>query len=152
MARCRGLSTQQKTFDNQSKLPRLPIPDLESTAQRYKRSLVPLLSQEEYQQASAKVDRFVNSDLGKRLQERLHDLDKREAALGLSWIDRLWLDKGYLEYRAPSMIHVNWWNQFQDPPQGLCQDVPLGMASEAQLQRSAALITGLVKYSNQINE
>lgn len=89
---------------------------MESTAQRYKRSLVPLLSQEEYQQASAKVDRFVNSDLGKRLQERLHDIDKREAALGLSWIDRLWLDKGYLEYRAPSMIHVNWWNQFQDHP------------------------------------
>lgn len=151
MRRCRGLATQ-KTFDNQSKLPRLPVPDLEATAERYKRSLLPLLNQQEYQQASAKVDRFVNSDLGKTLQERLYALDKREAALGLSWIDRLWLDKGYLEYRAPSMINVNWWNQFQDPPQGLSQQVPLGMASEAQLQRSAGLITELVKYSNRINE
>ncbi|KAI9269130.1 acyltransferase ChoActase/COT/CPT [Phascolomyces articulosus] len=143
---------QPKTFSNQSKLPRLPIPELKGTAERYKRSLLPLLSSAEHAKVSQKVDQFINKDgLGPKLQERLQALDKQETPKGVSWLDELWLNKGYLEYRIPTLINVNWWNQFQDPPQGLAQGVAPGKASEPQLQRAANIAVSLINYSNKVN-
>ncbi|KAI8143533.1 acyltransferase ChoActase/COT/CPT [Fennellomyces sp. T-0311] len=143
---------QQKTFSNQSKLPRLPIPDLQATAARYKKSLLPLLNSAEYAQASQKVDQFISADgLGPKLQERLRALDQQEAKFERSWLDQLWLNKGYLEYRVPTLINVNWWNQFQDPPQGLASNVAPGKATEPQLDRAAKIAVSLVEYSNKVN-
>lgn len=153
LSKCIRCYSTEKTFSNQSKLPRLPIPDLEATATRYKRSLLPLLSQSEYDEACAKVDRFVKGQLGRALQDRLHRLDEQEAKRGLSWLDQIWLNKAYLEYRAPTLINVNWWNQFRDPPQGLesMPTPPPGAASDFQLNRAAKMIVGIVEYSNKVN-
>ncbi|KAI7860304.1 acyltransferase ChoActase/COT/CPT [Circinella umbellata] len=143
---------QPKTFSNQSKLPRLPIPELKGTAERYKKSLLPLLSSAEHAKVSQKVDQFINEGgLGPKLQERLKALDKQETPKGVSWLDELWLNKGYLEYRIPTLINVNWWNQFKDPEGGLASDVAPGKATEFQLQRAANITVGLVNYSNKIN-
>src|ERR1700710_1398941 len=38
-------SHQPRTFENQAKLPRLPVPDLESTLDKYVTSLLPLIEQ-----------------------------------------------------------------------------------------------------------
>ncbi|KAG0184691.1 Carnitine O-acetyltransferase mitochondrial [Apophysomyces sp. BC1034] len=144
--------TTVKTFANQSKLPRLPIPTLEATAARYKQTLVPLLSQTEFDTVSKKIDDFVSPQgLGPKLQERLHTLDAEEAKLGLSWLDRLWLKKGYLEYRVPTLLNVNWWSQYKDPDTGLDHTTPAGKVGDLQIKRSAGLIAGLVRYSNQVN-
>ncbi|KAI7890266.1 acyltransferase ChoActase/COT/CPT [Mucor mucedo] len=148
----RGYTTSAKTFSNQAILPRLPIPELELTSARYKRSLLPLLSAAEHQQASQKIDRFFAKDgLASTLQQRLHALDDQETALGLNWLDRLWLKKGYLEYRIPTLINVNWWNQFRDPVSGLGKGAPEGQVSDFQLKRSAGMIAGLIDYSNRVN-
>ncbi|RCH98378.1 hypothetical protein CU098_007392 [Rhizopus stolonifer] len=150
--RAYSVEAAPKTFSNQSKLPRLPIPKLQSTAARYKRSLLPLLSASEHAQVSKKIDTFVQPQgLGEKLQERLHALDEKETALGLNWLDRLWLKKGYLEYRIPTLINVNWWNQFRDPESGLGQGGPEGQVTEFQLDRSASMIAGLIDYSNRVN-
>ncbi len=37
-----------KTFSNQNIIPRLPIPTLQETAERYKKSLLPILKPEDY--------------------------------------------------------------------------------------------------------
>jgi carnitine O-acetyltransferase len=42
----------QKTFANQDKLPRLPIPDLDKSLDRYVRSLIPLIEQKVSYKAS----------------------------------------------------------------------------------------------------
>ncbi|ORX62761.1 acyltransferase ChoActase/COT/CPT [Hesseltinella vesiculosa] len=141
-----------KTFSNQHLLPRLPIPDLEVTAQRYKKSLIPLLTTADYQQAAAKVDAFITSPFAKELQGRLHALDEQEAKKGYSWLDQLWLNKGYLEYREPTMINVNWWMQLKDSPNGLVPAPNATTATPAQLERAAGLIAGLVDYSNRVNQ
>ncbi|KAI9485449.1 MAG: acyltransferase ChoActase/COT/CPT [Benjaminiella poitrasii] len=148
---CRPYSTANKTFSNQTRIPPLPIPSLASTAARYKRSLLPLLSRADYDQVSVKIDRFFNSDLAGKLQTRLEDLDRHETAAGLNWLDRLWLQKAYLEYREPTLSNVNWWNQFRDPIQGLGQAAPDGQTTEAQLQRAANLMFWLIDYSNKVN-
>jgi carnitine O-acetyltransferase len=38
-------ANQPKTFSNQAKLPRLPVPDLETSLEGYLKSLVPVLEQ-----------------------------------------------------------------------------------------------------------
>ena len=102
---------------------------------------------------SQKVDQFINDGgLGPKLQQRLKALDKQETPKEVSWLDELWLNKGYLEYRIPTLINVNWWNQFQDPESGLAPDVTPGRTTEFQLQRAANIAVGLVNYSNKINK
>jgi carnitine O-acetyltransferase len=141
-----------KTFSNQKTIPTLPIPELEATGQRYKKSLIPLFaSSSDYRQACAKVDQFTQGDFGKELQARLHRLDEQETAKGYSWLDQLWLNKAYLEYRGPSMINVNWWMQFKNHPQGLVEPTTLGVATPFQLNRAAGFVAGLVDYSNRVN-
>ena len=112
-----------------------------------------MLSSAEHAKVSQKVDQFINDGgLGPKLQERLKALDKQETPKGVSWLDELWLNKGYLEYRIPTLINVNWWNQFKDPEGGLASDVAPGKATEFQLQRAANIKVGLVNYSNKINK
>lgn len=68
-----------KTFSNQNIIPRLPIPTLQETAERYKKSLLPILKPEDYARAANEVNVFVKAGgLGEVLQTRLHELDKVE--------------------------------------------------------------------------
>lgn len=144
---------QPRTFSNQPKLPRLPIPDLQLTSARYKRTLLPLLTTTDYESVSTKIDRFFQpGGLAEKLQSRLYQLDEQEAKLGVNWLDRLWLKKAYLEYRIPTLINVNWWNQFKDPDTGLGKGAPDGQVTDFQFDRSASMIAGLVDYSNRVNK
>ncbi|KAI9340621.1 acyltransferase ChoActase/COT/CPT [Pilaira anomala] len=147
-----GSSYKPKTFSYQHLLPRLPIPNNQLTAIRYKRSLVPFLSAPEYEEASKKIDRFFRPNgLGEELRNRLQVLDDQEASKGLNWLYTLWVKKEFLANRVPTMIHGNWWGQFRDPVAGLGKGSEQKMVTEFQIQRSARFIAGLVDYSNQIN-
>lgn len=58
------------TYAAQEKLPKLPIPELESTCKKYLEALKPLQSAREHQDTIAAVDEFKKRD-GPDLQERL---------------------------------------------------------------------------------
>jgi carnitine O-acetyltransferase len=58
------------TFASQEKLPKLPIPDIESTCQKYLESLKPLQSPREHHDTALAVHDFLKSD-GPELNERL---------------------------------------------------------------------------------
>ena len=58
------------TFAAQDKLPRLPIPDLESTLEKYKNVLKPLQSKKEQEDTRAAADEFLKGE-GLELQARL---------------------------------------------------------------------------------
>lgn len=58
------------TFAAQDKLPKLPIPDLESTLQKYRDVLKPLQSRREQEETRAATEDFLKSD-GVELQARL---------------------------------------------------------------------------------
>lgn len=66
-------STQSKpgvTFAAQDKLPKLPIPDLESTLQKYLTALEPLQSRREHRATEDAVSDFMHNE-GPNLNERL---------------------------------------------------------------------------------
>ncbi|KAI7868608.1 acyltransferase ChoActase/COT/CPT [Spinellus fusiger] len=145
-----GRNYATKTFENQSKIPRLPIPELKGTATRYKRTLLPILSTEDYTSACSVIDDFIKPNgFAEELQKRLHALDKQEAQVGLSWLDGLWLNRAYLEYRAPVMLNVNWWCQFKDL--GNVKENKEEGVTDVQLSRAAGMVSGLLDYSNQVN-
>ncbi|KAF9969969.1 Carnitine O-acetyltransferase mitochondrial [Actinomortierella ambigua] len=140
-----------KTFQNQSIIPRLPIPSLAETAARYKRSLLPILSEADYTRAEKAVDEFVKpGGLGDTLQTRLKEMDRTEKN---SWLETIWLNKGYLEWREPSMINVNWWAQFKDSPTFNLEQSPAhGVISDVQLQRAANYTSSLLNFNDKVNQ
>lgn len=65
-----GPAKQGITFAAQDKLPKLPIPDLESTMKKYLASLDPLQTAREHADSERAVSRFMQTD-GPELQEKL---------------------------------------------------------------------------------
>jgi carnitine O-acetyltransferase len=76
-------SKQGVTFTNQDSLPKLPIPDLESTCRKYIESLVPLQTPREHEETKASVYDFLKSE-GPELQEKL----KKYASYKTSYIEQ----------------------------------------------------------------
>jgi carnitine O-acetyltransferase len=99
----------QPTFSQQAKLPRLPIPSLESTVNRYLKSLEPLATPAELSRSKSLVEDFVKT-LGPTLQKRLIEYDKKQK---YSWLENIWLDRAYLSYRESVMQNVNWYMVFK---------------------------------------
>lgn len=63
------------TFAGQHRLPKLPVPELDSTCEKYLRSLHPLQTAKEHRDTKIAVKEFLHTD-GLDLQERLHQYAK----------------------------------------------------------------------------
>lgn len=77
------------TFAAQDKLPKLPIPDLESSTTKYLAALKPLQNAREHAETQQAVDEFLKAE-GPELQERL----KKYATGKTSYIEQ------FCEYRS----------------------------------------------------
>ncbi|CAG8473692.1 1634_t:CDS:10, partial [Dentiscutata heterogama] len=126
-------TNNQKTFSNQIHLPRLSIPTLKETAERYKKSLLPLLSTSDYNRAANVVDEFMKEGgFAEVLQKRLYDVDKK--------------------LRVPILIYSNWWIEFDDPVTGILENPPSkGQISEFQINRAAGLVSNMLTFNDMIN-
>ncbi|KAK2463432.1 hypothetical protein APHAL10511_004518 [Amanita phalloides] len=145
-------------------LPRLPVPVLRHTLDRYLASLEPLLLHDDatggtpYASAYALranwADQFENG-IGKLLQDRLHALDK---ASPNNWLnDNFWIEKAYLEWRAPLLVNSNWWLAFHDDnliPEG----ARVGESSDSrggttlwQIRRAAWLLYRVMEFKDKLD-
>ncbi|KAF2717941.1 acyltransferase ChoActase/COT/CPT [Polychaeton citri CBS 116435] len=113
------------TFAAQEKLPKLPIPDLESTCKRYLESIDPLQTAREHNDSIRAVDEFLKTD-GPFLQEKL----KSYSAGKSSYIEQFWYDS-YLNYDNPVVLNLN--------PFFLLEDDPTP-ARNNQVTRAASLV------------
>ncbi len=66
-----------QTFAYQDKLPKLPIPPLEDTCQRYLKALEGLQDPREHEQTKLAVQDFLDKD-GPRIQEKLRSWAKNK--------------------------------------------------------------------------
>ncbi|KAJ3338995.1 hypothetical protein HDU93_008818 [Gonapodya sp. JEL0774] len=143
------LPTHVSTFAHQNHLPRLPIPNLEKTFELYLESLKPLVTPEELAQSQSRVRAFLEpGGMGPVLQERLMQWDRKQKH---SWLESIWLDKAYLEWRDPSLVNSNWWAAFKNHPKHpkmlLSKPPPRGAGlSSFQVTRAAGLVRGFVDY------
>lgn len=91
------------TLHFQKSLPRLPVPEIEKTGERFLKSLRPILSDSEFASAQKNVNSFVTNE-GKVLHEKLITKDKINKHT--SYISEYWFDL-YLRDRAPLPINYN---------------------------------------------
>lgn len=119
------------TFANQDSLPKLPIPDLESTCRKYIESLVPLQSPREHEETKAAVHDFLKTD-GPELQERL----KKYASSKTSYIEQFWYDS-YLNFDNSVVLNLN--------PFFLLEDDPTP-ARNNQVTRAASLVSSALSF------
>lgn len=119
------------TFANQDSLPKLPIPDLESTCSRYLESLSALQTSREQAESKAAVEEFLKTD-GPVLQEKL----KNYASSKTSYIEQFWYDS-YLNFDNPVVLNLN--------PFFLLEDDPTP-ARNNQVTRAASLVVSALSF------
>ncbi|KAJ8975817.1 hypothetical protein NQ317_013748 [Molorchus minor] len=91
------------TMHFQQSLPRLPIPKLELTCERYLAAQRPLLINEAYNKTEYNVNQFKNN-VGRQLQNMLKNYDRQNKYT--SYISEFWFDS-YLRDRKPIPINYN---------------------------------------------
>lgn len=119
------------TFAAQDSLPKLPIPDLSSTCQRYLDVLKPLQTARERAETQIAVREFLAQD-GPDLQEKL----KSYAQGKTSYIEQFWYDS-YLNFDNPVVLNLN--------PFFLLEDDPTP-ARNNQVTRAASLVVSALEF------
>jgi carnitine O-acetyltransferase len=91
-------------YQYQSQLPKIPVPTLQDTLQRYLIAVEPLITPQQMQKTKQAVAEFEsNPAWGPYLQSQLQELDRLTAT---SYIEGFW-DTMYLEIRDPIVTNVN---------------------------------------------
>lgn len=121
------------TMHFQKSLPRLPIPNLLKTEERYLNALRPLLTNDQYVQAQRSTKDFIVNE-GKVLQEKLIAKDKMNKHT--SYISEYWFDL-YLRDRAALPINYNPLLVFQNDTRSEYND---------QLIRATNLLISAVRF------
>lgn len=119
------------TFASQDKLPKLPIPELESSCKKYLAALEPLQNAREQHETKIAVEEFLRSE-GPELQERL----KKYATGKSSYIEQFWYDS-YLNFDNPVVLNLN--------PFFLLEDDPTP-ARNNQVTRAASLVISALSF------
>ncbi|KAF2084723.1 hypothetical protein K490DRAFT_68480 [Saccharata proteae CBS 121410] len=119
------------TFAAQDKLPKLPIPELESSCNKYLAALEPLQSPKEHHDTEIAVKEFLKAE-GPELQERL----KKYAAGKANYIEQFWYDS-YLNFDNPVVLNLN--------PFFLLEDDPTP-ARNNQVTRAASLVVSALSF------
>ncbi|TIB75421.1 hypothetical protein E3Q23_02442 [Wallemia mellicola] len=104
------MSTTPELTRNAIDLPRLPIPDLKQTCQRYLRSLEGLQNSSEHDNTIKAVNYFLENE-GPHLDQKLRDY----ASNKFSYIEEFW-DESYLNYSDSVVLALNPFFILEDDP------------------------------------
>jgi carnitine O-acetyltransferase len=120
-----------RTFGNEDRLPRVPLPTLEDTCERFLAWSAPLLTADEAATTRAAVTAFLRADSPART---LHAaLEQFNATEGVhSWLDLFWPSR-YLGRRDRIALNANFFFMLSESPLG-------------RIERAAALIMAAVDY------
>lgn len=134
--------------------PRLPIPPLKDTLERYIKRLEPLQDDKQNSRMRKVVYSPENLELLESLHEKLIHYDKELAQEQpeSSYIERFWYDS-YLEYDASVVLNVNPFFQLQDDPTivdtSATDSGPYGY-NTVQVKRAAKLTTSILKFIREL--
>jgi carnitine O-acetyltransferase len=121
------------TLRFEASLPLLPVPTLSSTGAKYLESVQPHLTPAEFAHTQSIVKSFVQSDLGKKLQERLQaraaDPDVK------NWLAEWWNDVAYMAYRDPVVVYVSYFYVHVDD-----------VWRKGQVERAASLVRAVLPF------
>jgi carnitine O-acetyltransferase len=120
-----------RTFGNEDRLPRVPLPALEESCEKFVEWCAPLLTADELAATEAAVASFLRPDgPGRKLHAALEKYNASESVH--SWLDTFWSSR-YLGRRDRIALNANFFFLFQD-------------AGQRQVERAAGLIAAAVNY------
>lgn len=121
-----------KMFSRQALLPRLPVPALDQTLDKYLKSVRPLLTDEEFNNTKQIVQEF-SKNPGPKLQTLLEQRASQEE----NWLSEWWMKIAYLEFRSPVTVNVSPGIVF---PRQIYRD------KEGQIRFASMLIAGILDF------
>lgn len=125
-----------RTFAYEDQLPRVPLPSLQASGQRFLDWCAPLLTAEELARTEAAVETFLQS--GSPAYGLHAALERYDAEEGVdSWLDAFWRDR-YLGRRDRIALNANYFFLFEDSPLG-------------QVDRAATLVAATLDYQQLID-
>jgi carnitine O-acetyltransferase len=127
-----------RTFGNEDRLPRVPLPTLDESCDRFLEWCAPLLTAAQLAETEAAVAAFREpGGAGPILQTALEDYD---ASPGVrSWLDTFW-SRRYLGRRDRIALNANFFFLLQDA------DLVGTSPQDRQIERAAGLIAAAVAY------
>lgn len=132
------------TFAAEDTLPRVPLPTLEESCERFLQWCAPLLTADERDATEAEVAAFLQPEgPGRRLHTALEQYDAREGVH--SWLDTFWPYR-YLGRRDRIALNANFFFLFQGAPQAA------DGSGVGQVERAAGLIGSAVHYKQLLDE
>uniref|UniRef100_A0A8C5EAP1 Carnitine O-acetyltransferase-like n=1 Tax=Gouania willdenowi TaxID=441366 RepID=A0A8C5EAP1_GOUWI len=97
------IQIQERSLVHQEGLPKLPVPELKQTCERYLNALKPIVSEEELEHTQELVQEFLKSGVGERLQKGL----ERRARKTDNWLSEWWMQSAYLDCRMPVAVYTS---------------------------------------------
>uniref|UniRef100_A0A1A8FTT8 Carnitine O-acetyltransferase n=1 Tax=Nothobranchius korthausae TaxID=1143690 RepID=A0A1A8FTT8_9TELE len=93
----------ERSFAHQEGLPKLPVPPLRQTCERYLATLEPIVSKDELEHTRQLVQEFLKGGVGERLQKGL----ERRARKTDNWLSEWWVQSAYLDCRMPVAVYTS---------------------------------------------
>ena len=126
-------------YSHQESLPRLPVPPLSQTLDKYLKTVRPLVNDDEYENTKSLVESFAaKSGYGVHLHEKLLEHAKTKE----NWLSDWWLDCTYLESRASVVIYCI-------PSVSFPKYDFIGTLG--QIEHAAKVVTAILKYKVNID-
>jgi carnitine O-acetyltransferase len=126
-----------RTFGNEEGLPRVPLPTLDATCERFMEWCGPLLTEDERARTESALAAFVRpGGPGRTLHAALERYDAAEGVH--SWLDTFWPYR-YLGRRDRIALNANFFFLFKESPEG-------------QAERAAGLIAGALDYKLRLDD
>lgn len=123
-------------------LPKLPIPPLQQSLDKYLRSIKPLVDDEDFAHTQEVVEVFSRQGgHGEKLQSQLVKRSARED----NWLEDWWLNSAYLESRLPLPIIGN-------PCVIFYKDLIIGNTLHEQLKLAARAVSGLMEFKAKLDD
>ncbi|CAG0917156.1 unnamed protein product [Notodromas monacha] len=123
--------TKPMLYSYQQSLPRLPLPSLEGTLERFLRSVKPLETAEEFAETTRLAEEF-RLGLGKKLQRYVW----LKSWWSTNYVSNWWEEYVYLRGRSPLMVNSNFY----------CIDMLMEPLTNVQAARAASMIYGALLF------
>ncbi|HEX2298600.1 MAG TPA: choline/carnitine O-acyltransferase, partial [Pseudonocardiaceae bacterium] len=136
-----------RTFGNEEILPRVPLPDLESSCERFLTWCAPLLTPDQLEQTRAAVEEFLAPGSPARV---LHAaLERYDAEPGVhSWLDTFWPYR-YLGRRDRIALNANFFFLFRN---GGRRSNRSDGSEDPQVARAAQLVAAAVDFKLRLDD
>ncbi|XP_074527429.1 carnitine O-acetyltransferase-like isoform X2 [Halichoeres trimaculatus] len=128
----------ERSLVHQEGLPKLPVPPLKQTFERYLAALGPIVSEEELEHTRQLVEEFIKGGVGERLQRGL----ERRARKTDNWLSEWWMQTAYLESRMPVAVYTS---------PGVVLPRMHFQDRQGQMRFAAKLIAGVLEFKKMID-